>query len=385
MSDFPYADRFPVNRRLPEHGRSRDEVLEELSVMAREEDAFWETGKVSGTMYCGDHDHYEFLTEAFGKFAHVNALQRDLCPSATRFEGEVVAMVLDLMHGDAVTDGEPGGMLTSGGTGSILHAVLAYREDARARGVTRPNLVKPETAHPAFDKACHLFGIELRRAPVDPETTLVDVDWVRANIDDQTIGFMGSACNYGYGTIDPIVTMFEGDRAYPLPQKALIHKQLPVLKKRFLHSEEWGAASIQEVFDEKQLESAQKLDARMLETCWFENQNGHFVAHPLHFEAQIAPTNAIIFADFTGDGLPDLLLAGNKYGIEVETNRLDAGNGVLLKGDGHGHFSFIENRNSGFWAQKEVRDMAILTGPGKKRRIVVANNQAAPQIFEVKK
>ena len=61
MSTFPYHDRFDVNRRLPERGRSREEILGELEVMAKEEDAFWETGKCSGTMYCGDHDHYHFL------------------------------------------------------------------------------------------------------------------------------------------------------------------------------------------------------------------------------------------------------------------------------------------------------------------------------------
>ena len=86
-----------------------------------------------------------------------------------------------------------------------MHAVLAYREHwAQTRGVTRPNLIKPETAHPAFDKACHLFGVELRRAPIDPATTQVDVDWVRDHVDDQTVALVGSACNYGYGTIDPI-------------------------------------------------------------------------------------------------------------------------------------------------------------------------------------
>ena len=114
-------------------------------------------------------------------------------------------MALDLMHADAITDGEPAGLVTTGGTGSILHAVLAYREHAAAtRGVTRPNFIKPETGHPAFDKACHLFGIELRKAPIDPETTTVDVQWVADNIDDQTIAILGSACNYPYGTIDDI-------------------------------------------------------------------------------------------------------------------------------------------------------------------------------------
>ena len=182
MSDYPYADRFAINRALPEHGMARAEVLEQLHTMATEEDAFWETGKCSGTMYCGDHDHYHFMNEAFGLFAHVNVLQRDMCPSATKFEAEIIAMTLGLQSGDAAlaAGDDPCGLVTTGGTGSILHAVLAYREHAaQTRGVTQPNLIKPETAHPAFDKACHLFGVELRRAPIDPMTTQVDVDWVR--------------------------------------------------------------------------------------------------------------------------------------------------------------------------------------------------------------
>ena len=96
--------------------------------MATEEDATWESGKCSGTMYCGDHDHYRFLNEAFGLFAHVNALQRDMCPSATKFEAEIIAMTLDLLHAEAVADGDPAGLVTTGGTGSICHAMLAYRE-----------------------------------------------------------------------------------------------------------------------------------------------------------------------------------------------------------------------------------------------------------------
>ena len=210
MSAYPYKDRFEVNRALPERGRSHADILAELHAMAREEDAFWETGKCSGTMYCGDHGHYDFMTEAFGLFAHVNALQRDMCHSATRFEGEIIAMALDVLNGSAVGDGTPVGVVTTGGTGSILHAMLAYRERARQeRGITRPNVIKPETAHPAFDKACHLFGIDLRRAPVDRDTTLVDVGWVEDHIDADTVAIVGSACNYGYGTIDPIERLSE--------------------------------------------------------------------------------------------------------------------------------------------------------------------------------
>ena len=40
--------------------------------------------------------------------------------------------------------------------------------------------------------------------PVDPVTTRVDIDWVADAVDDQTVALVGSACNYGYGTVDPI-------------------------------------------------------------------------------------------------------------------------------------------------------------------------------------
>ena len=205
MSDFPYADRFPVNRALPENGKPRDNVMIQLRAMSAEEDSFWEAGKCSGTIYSGDHGHYGFLNQAFGLFSHANALQRDMCPSATTFEGEIIAMTLDLFHASSITGSTPAGLVTTGGSGSILHAMLAYREHARqVRGVSRPNVIKPETAHPAFDKACHLLGIELRRAPAGRLTAQVDLHWVESHIDDQTVALIGSACNYGYGTIDPI-------------------------------------------------------------------------------------------------------------------------------------------------------------------------------------
>ena len=207
----PYAEKYPVNRGMPAKGRPREEVLAELREMAEAEDGFWQTGRCSGTMYCGDMEHYGFMSEAFSMYSHVNVLQRDICPSATRFEGEIIAMTLDMLHGDAASDdASPCGSVTSGGTESILSALLAYRELAREeRGLTRPQMILPETAHVAFEKGAHLFGLEVVKAPVDPVSTLVDLDFVRDHINDQTALLVGSACNYGYGTIDPITELSE--------------------------------------------------------------------------------------------------------------------------------------------------------------------------------
>jgi sphinganine-1-phosphate aldolase len=205
MGGFPYADRFALHQTLPEDGTAKEVVLEELAAMSAAENPTWEGGQCSGTMYCGDHDHYDYLNEAFSHFSYVNSLQRDMCPSATKFEAEVIAMTLDLLGAAALTETTPAGLVTSGGSGSIAHAVLAYREHRPTAG--RPNMIKPETAHPAFSKAGHLFGVEMRIAPVDPVTTLVDVDWVADHVDENTVALIGSACNYGYGTVDPITEL----------------------------------------------------------------------------------------------------------------------------------------------------------------------------------
>jgi hypothetical protein len=106
------------------------------------------------------------------------------------------------------------------------------------------------------------------------------------------------------------------------------------------------------------------------------------VQRSLPNQAQSAPVQGIICEDFNGDGNIDLLMAGNKYGFEVETNPCDAGTGTLLLGDGKGNFAWLDNNQSGFWAQREVRDLALLKGAGGRRKVIVANNNSKIQIFE---
>ena len=141
-------------------------------------------------------------------FNHTNALQRDMCPSMSRFESEIIAMTLDMLHADAVRERDPAstpcGVLGSGGTESILNAMLAYRNLANERGVARPQIIWPDTAHPAFTKGAHMFGMDVVVAPTDPDTTQVDVDFVRDHVSAQTAVVIASAGNYPYGTIDPI-------------------------------------------------------------------------------------------------------------------------------------------------------------------------------------
>ena len=104
--------------------------------------------------------------------------------------------------------------MTSGGTESILMAVKAARERGRSeRGVTRPNVVLPTSAHAAFEKGCYYFGLESRRVPVGDDWR-ADVDAMAAAIDDDTVLLVGSAPQYPQGVIDPIadIAALAGER-----------------------------------------------------------------------------------------------------------------------------------------------------------------------------
>src|SRR5690242_10037308 len=164
--------------------------------MASEEDRIADRGRVSGSIYHGDHDHYRFLTEAFRLFAHANVLQRDMYPSATKLEAEIVAMTAAMLHGEAAP--EACGVVTFGGTESLINPMLAYRDRARAdKGITEPEVIIPVTAHVALDKAAHLIGIKLLKAPLAADWR-VDVEWVRRHVTPNTVAVVGSAPNYAH-------------------------------------------------------------------------------------------------------------------------------------------------------------------------------------------
>ena len=200
---YPYRNSTKTNSVIPENGRPASEVIAEVRNFSKREDAVGDDGRVSGSLYSGDHDHYHLLSEVFEEFAHVNVLQRDMYPSATKFEAEIIAMALDMLHGSG-PESDACGVVTSGGSESLITALYTYREQAsRERGVTKPNVVIPATAHVALDKGAHWLGIEMRHAPLGADH-LVDLAKMEELIDENTIALVGSAGNYAHGLIDPI-------------------------------------------------------------------------------------------------------------------------------------------------------------------------------------
>lgn len=205
----PYRDRYETFRELPPAGRPRAEVLAELEEMRDQETGTWESGYVSGAVYHGDNTHIEYLNDAYNMHSQSNPLHTDLWPSASKFESEIISMTAHMLSEGApeTVRADLCGAVTSGGTESIMLAMMTYRDMAEAeRGVTAPEMVAPVTAHAAFDKAAHYFKIKLRKVPVDDQFK-ADVGAVKKAINKNTVVVVGSAPAFPHGIVDPIAEM----------------------------------------------------------------------------------------------------------------------------------------------------------------------------------
>jgi glutamate/tyrosine decarboxylase-like PLP-dependent enzyme len=184
---------------LPKQGIPKDELIAEMKAR-KAQDADWRGGKTWSLIYPAGPEVDALLAEANQLYLYENALNPFRFPSLRQMEVDVVEMTAGLLH---APEGF-GGCMTSGGTESILMAVKAARNRARAeRGVTDPQLLAPVTAHPAFAKAAEYLGLELVQIPIDGDFR-ADLDAAARLIGDRTALVVGSAPNYPFGVADPI-------------------------------------------------------------------------------------------------------------------------------------------------------------------------------------
>jgi sphinganine-1-phosphate aldolase len=200
---------------FPEKGSGSETILESMEKI-RQSDTEWKTGKMFGYVFDPGDEASVLAEKAFLNFAHLNRLSPTSFPSLRKFENEVVSMCAHLLHGDENVVGS----VTSGGTESIIMAVLVAREmdknkDKRGHN---PEVIMPVTAHPAFLKACHYLSLTPRIIPVG-EDKRVDVNLFRQAINDDTILLVCSAPCFPFGVIDHVAEI----ASIAIEKKKLLH------------------------------------------------------------------------------------------------------------------------------------------------------------------
>jgi len=184
------------------------------------------------------------------------------------------------------------------------------------------------------------------------------------------------------GSVEQVITCYNGDKAYPMALRHDLVAVLPYLKKKYLKYDSYKEQTIEDIFTKEQLAKAIKLEAKeMRSSVIMNNKNGTFTLKPLPVEAQFSTVSGISVSDYDGDGKADILLGGNFYQSKPEVGIYDASYGLLLKGDGKGNFKAISAEQSGILVKGQVRNITPVKA-GKKNLIIFSMNNEAPKIFE---
>jgi len=169
-------------------------------------------------------------------------------------------------------------------------------------------------------------------------------------------------------------------RLVPVRGKNCTSQQMPYLKQRVDTYKDFATSNIEEILGDN-FDSATHKQVVEFRSGYFLNNGGQFQFVPFPIQVQKSPVNSIVCHDFDGDGINDLLLAGNNYMSEIETTRADAGIGSLLLGKTDGSFSYVENHKTGFYATNDVRNM-LLFNNRDSQLILVGNNNAKYQLLK---
>ncbi len=178
------------------------------------------------------------------------------------------------------------------------------------------------------------------------------------------------------GQTDCIPVYYKTDgKAYPYYLKGELQSEIPSLKKNFLHYSDYAGKTIDQIFSKDQLDKASVLTVNQTQTCIFINKgNDNFEMQPMPIMAQLSPIFGILATDLNGDGIKDIFLAGNFYGLKPQTGRFDANYGCTFLEDANHHFNYINPLQSGLFIKGEARDVKEIKIKGEDYILVAMNN-----------
>lgn len=190
--------------KIPTIGFKAKKIMEKLDKWNQRDSEFRNNKHVTGCMYAReDEEAIELIKEYTKNYLYANPIHFEIFPSAMQMEAEVIAMTASLYNGTKDTCG----IVTSGGTESILLACLAYRELAKEKGIKEPEMIISETAHAAFDKAAWYFGIRLVKIAYNYQTGQVYAKKLKSAVNRNTCMIAISFPNYCNGNFDDSETI----------------------------------------------------------------------------------------------------------------------------------------------------------------------------------
>ena len=184
------------------------------------------------------------------------------------------------------------------------------------------------------------------------------------------------------GSKDIVLAYYNYGIQFPLRGFSCSSEQVPELKSKIKQYDLFASLDVKNVYGEVNLENSLRLHANSFKSTVLLNDMGKFNSVNLPYQAQLSSINDFLIKDYNKDGVKDILIVGNLFTSEIETPRNDAGNGLLLIGNGDGTFYSKTRKDTGFYAPSDAKKV-ISIKLKDENGVLVANNNDMLQYFKL--
>lgn len=182
------------------------------------------------------------------------------------------------------------------------------------------------------------------------------------------------------GRVEQLITVYDGDNAYPLATKKELTAQLPHLKYKYIKHASYAEQQIMDIFTADELTDAVVKTVTTTATSIFWNQQGRFEQQTLPWQAQLSPVYSLLIDDLNHDGQPELVLGGNQYRAKPQLGIYGASCGLVATVSPQRTVRIVPLHTSGFLVTGQVRSLNKLTN-ATGTYLLVARNDDTPRMF----